>query len=108
MAKLNFDEPLCGCFQEWNSCLIVTFVPFGMSAIQAIAVDKAQGKGLVVPFLLSACIGPIGAAINRDQVRQAYSIEGNFCGGCCIHLWCGPCAVCQEYRQARRKEGKVH
>jgi Cys-rich protein (TIGR01571 family) len=106
MAKLIFDEPLFGCSQERTSCWVVALVPCGMPVIQAIAVDKAQGKGLVVPLLLG-CLGPIGAAINRARVRNAYGIEGTFCADFCIHLWCAPCSVCQEYRQALRKQGKV-
>ena len=106
-TKQSFDEPLCSCFDELTSCLVVTFVPFGGAVIQGMAVDKAQGKGLLIPLLLIAFLGPIGGAINRAQVRSAYGIEGNFCGDCCMHLWCGPCAICQEYRQALRKHGKV-
>lgn len=106
-TKLTFDEPLCGCFDEWTSFLVVAFVPCGGAIIQGLAVDKAQNKGAVIPILLSAFLGPIGAAINRAQVRNAYGVEGNFCGDCCIHLWCAPCAVCQEYRQSLRKQGKV-
>jgi Cys-rich protein (TIGR01571 family) len=106
-TKQTFDEPLFGCFDEWTSCLIVTCVPCGGPIIHGLAVDKAQSKGVVIPVILSACLGPIGAAINRAQVRNAYGVEGNFVGDCCTHLWCGPCAVCQEYRQALRKQGKV-
>jgi len=106
-AKVTFDEPLCGCFSDWTSCLIVTFVPFGDSIGQAMAVDNARSQGLIVPCLLSSFLLCIGGAINRAKVREAYEIQGNFCGDCCIHLWCRPCAICQEYRQALRKQGKV-
>jgi hypothetical protein len=27
-----------------------------------------------------------------------YSLEEDPCSDCCVHLWCSPCAVCQEVR----------
>lgn len=106
-AKTQMDEALFGCFEDWTSCLVVSCVPCGAPIMQALAVDKAQGKGFLIPLLLVAFVGCIGGALNRAQVRTAYNVEGNFIGDCCVHLWCAPCAICQEYRQANRKQGKV-
>ena len=32
----------------------------------------------------------------RKQIREKYSIEGDLRGDICTHLWCSPCALCQE------------
>ena len=32
----------------------------------------------------------------RKQLREKYAIEGNLRGDICTHMWCSPCALCQE------------
>lgn len=54
----------------------------------------ATGKELLVPFVLAALAGPIGAGINRGDIRKAFEIEGGFISDCLIHWCCAPCATC--------------
>ena len=51
-------------------------------------------------------LGPLAAFINfgalvgccvRGKLRAKYEIQGNSVADCCLHYWCGPCALCQEY-----------
>ncbi|KAB1212639.1 Protein PLANT CADMIUM RESISTANCE 9, partial [Morella rubra] len=37
--------------------------------------------------------------IFRSKLRGFYSLPEDPCGDCCVHCWCGPCALCQEYRE---------
>ncbi|CAG9335840.1 unnamed protein product [Blepharisma stoltei] len=100
----DFDEPLCGCLQDMFSCLIVFCVPCGGICIQAYSVDKATSSGMVCPFLWSCCLGCIGSAVNRGQIRQKYHIEGSFIMDCLISCFCGCCAATQEYREVMNRE----
>jgi hypothetical protein len=35
----------------------------------------------------------------RGRLRAKYAITGNCCTDCCVHYWCDPCAICQEYEE---------
>ena len=32
----------------------------------------------------------------RTRLREKYSIDGNLHADICTHIWCSPCALCQE------------
>lgn len=57
-------------------------------------------------------LGPLAALIHfgscyacgiRSQLRTKYGIDGSSMADCCIHYWCGPCAVCQEYEENKKR-----
>ncbi|KAL3716253.1 hypothetical protein ACJRO7_007936 [Eucalyptus globulus] len=37
----------------------------------------------------------------QTKLRGLYLIAGDQCGDCCVHLWCEPCAFCQEHRELK-------
>ncbi|KAI6675740.1 hypothetical protein NL676_003646 [Syzygium grande] len=39
----------------------------------------------------------------RTKLRGLYSIPGDQCGDCFVHLLCVPCALCQEYRELKNR-----
>ncbi|EFN58599.1 hypothetical protein CHLNCDRAFT_140784 [Chlorella variabilis] len=45
-------------------------------------------------FCLDCCL----AAPKRGRLRDNHALAPEPCGDCCVHCWCGPCAVCQEAR----------
>ncbi|CAG9313782.1 unnamed protein product [Blepharisma stoltei] len=102
----EFDEGLCACLSDLPSCLFVCFIPGGFCCLQAKAVDKATGEGLLVPYIFPCLTFCIGAAFNRGKIRNKYRIEGNFVTDCLIEWLCSLCAVTQEYREVNRREGK--
>lgn len=99
----HFHEELCGCCSNIPVCLWAMCVPGGICCMQASAVSKATHMGACVPYMLICCLGVIGAAINRGKIRQIYEIEGSCCNDCCTWIWCGPCAACQEYKEANNR-----
>jgi Cys-rich protein (TIGR01571 family) len=104
----GFQESLCGCFSNIPICLIVTFVPFGSCAVQAIAHDHATKEGIMaplIPIILTGCIGCccLGFAMNRGKIRIKYNLNGATCDDICTHYCCSPCAVCQEYREVKKR-----
>lgn len=103
---VDFDEGLCGCLSDITSCLIACLVPGGVCGIQAKAVNKATGEGMLVPFIFPCFTGCIGAAFNRGKIRDKYHLEGNYITDCLLEMLCPLCAVTQEYREVNRREGK--
>lgn len=103
----HFTEAVCGCTKDIKVCLWGCCVPCGSFCIQGKAIEKASdGKdGCFCPCLLAACLNCIGAGINRGTIRNKLKIEGGFCGDCCVHWFCGPCASCQEYREVQFRKG---
>ena len=100
----EWNEALCGCLKDICVCLAVLVCPGGYCCIQAISVSKATSDGCICPFICSMCFLCIGAAINRGKIRTRYIIPGSYCQDCILHLCCGPCAVCQEYREVANRE----
>ena len=103
----QFENRLCGCTDDATICVAAAILPCGCPIIQGKAVGKALGKGCAFPCVLYILLGCIGGAMNRAQIREVYEIEGSFVQDCCVHCWCTPCAVCQEYREVNyriRKE----
>mmetsp|Transcript_690 Transcript_690/g.1244 ORF Transcript_690/g.1244 Transcript_690/m.1244 type:complete len:110 (-) Transcript_690:4791-5120(-) len=100
----GWEQPLLGCLSDIGSCLVVLFCPGGYCYCQATSVSKATGEGCCIPYFCPIVLCCIGAAINRSKIRDRYLIDGGFCTDCITHLFCGPCAVCQEYREANHRE----
>lgn len=101
----SFDDPLCGCFSDICSCLVSCCLPLGVSCVQACAVDKSLDSGMCKSFIHPCILMCIGSAINRGKIRSKYMIEGSFVGDCLVSFFCSPCAVTQEYREVKRREG---
>ena len=101
----EWDEKLFGCFANIPVCLIAGCLPGGFCMVQAAAVDKAtKGEsGKLVPCLLVCALDFIGGALNRERIRKEFNIEGTIVNSLLIWLCCGPCASCQEYREAHGK-----
>lgn len=104
----DFQESLFACFSNCPICLIVSCVPCGCCIVQAIAYNKATKEGIGMPLLCQcACwsIGCwcIGMAINRGKIRTSFNINGGTLDDMCIHWCCSPCAVCQEYREVKKR-----
>ena len=100
---MAFQEDLFGCFSDIGSCLWGCLVPCGVVCLQAKAVDKITGNGMVVPCLLLLCLSCIGGAINRGTIRTKLGYKADFLCDCLIWCLCGPCAGCQEYREAKTR-----
>ena len=97
----DFNEPLCGCFNDCSSCLIGFCVPCGICYLQAKAVSDATGDGMGTPCLLRG-LCCIGAALNRGKIRSHFEYDGSFLGDCFIHWFCTFCASLQEYREVQK------
>ncbi|KAL8224420.1 hypothetical protein R6Q57_019895 [Mikania cordata] len=43
--------------------------------------------------------GCLFSCANRTKMRRQYGLPEEPTNDCCVHLCCGPCALCQEYRE---------
>lgn len=100
---MSFQEELFGCFSDMASCIWACCIPCGVICLQAKAVDMITGDGMVIPCLLTMCLSCIGGAINRGTIRTKLGIQGSFVSDCLLWWCCGPCAGCQEYREAKKR-----
>jgi len=39
----------------------------------------------------------------RSSMRAQYNLQESPCLDCCVHFWCGPCALCQEYKELEKR-----
>ena len=79
----HFDEELCGCRSDIQSCLI-GMIPGGEFCLQAAAINKIFKDGWAVPYLLDCFLLCIGGALNRGKIRNRFGIEGSFTKDCLI------------------------
>ena len=83
----------------------MSLFPGGCCYLQAVAVERAQDKGILAPCMLSCFLLSIGASINRGYIRERYLIDGSFLNDCLVWTFCTSCAATQEYREVNRREG---
>ncbi|KAL6762068.1 PLAC8 family-domain-containing protein [Haematococcus lacustris] len=50
------------------------------------------------------CFSCCFANKTRSTLRSKYGLPEDPCSDCCVHCWCNPCAMCQEYRELRSRE----
>jgi Cys-rich protein (TIGR01571 family) len=83
------------CF---SPCVCLSqLLPGGYCVVSGLAAGKAREESCVGWYFCPLLLLCYGGAYNRDLIRERLQLEGN-CGlYVCIHMWCGPCAVCQEY-----------
>lgn len=65
----------------------------------------ATKEGMITPCILIGCCGAFGAACNRQKIREKYSYDGSYISDLAVSCCCGCCAVVQETREVRSREG---
>lgn len=79
-----------------------------MQAIDAKISDPKTPNAAIIACLCAWCLSCIGAGYNRQKIRVAYGIEGNFAIDCLLHCFCGVCAVTQEWMTVMKKTHNEH
>ncbi|CAG9311547.1 unnamed protein product [Blepharisma stoltei] len=95
----QWKRGMCDCCQAIPACYLATFC--GIPFLQGIAhFEMNGGRGGGTACLLSTLLGPCGAAINRQAVRNKYGISGNCCLECLLYTCgMGVCMATQEYQE---------
>ncbi|ONM62335.1 cell number regulator 4 isoform X1 [Zea mays] len=103
---------LCGCFSDCKSCclsFLCPCIPFGQVAE---VLDKGMTScglaGLLYCLLLHAGVAVVPChciytCTYRRKLRAAYDLPPEPCADCCVHMWCGPCAISQMYRELKNR-----
>ncbi|XP_021316082.1 cell number regulator 11 isoform X2 [Sorghum bicolor] len=100
---------LCDCFGDFNTfagCL--TFwcpcVTFGRTAeiVDRGSISCCMNGTLYYLLATIGCQWLYGCT-KRSSMRTQYNLQESPCLDCCVHFWCGPCALCQEYRELEKR-----
>lgn len=70
----------------------------------------ACGRACAVHAILG-CYTGFGCLISclyRAKMRKQYMLKKSPCEDCLVHLFCGSCALCQEYRELHNRGYDKH
>jgi len=104
----DFQEGLCGCFSDIESCLCSCFCP----CVQIGRNWEAIGEGECLTCGLIYCavqvftgLGCIVHMMERGKVRAKYGMEENAVMDLLCAWCCGCCAMAQEAREIKARGG---
>ncbi|KAM0851081.1 hypothetical protein ACQ4PT_052659 [Festuca glaucescens] len=89
LTNASWTTGLCGCCDDAGSCCLTFFCP--CVAFGRIAEIVDQGA----TCLYSCCY--------CSRLRGQYALKEKPCADCCVHWFCEPCALCQEYRELKNR-----
>ncbi|XP_078166367.1 protein PLANT CADMIUM RESISTANCE 2-like [Carex rostrata] len=112
-GTMPWSTGLCHCFDDPRNCCVTCWCPcvtFGQIAEIVDRGSSACGTNGALYMLIMCVTGCpcLFSCFYRAKMRSQYSIKEGPCGGpcggdCCIHCFCEPCALCQEYRELKRR-----
>ncbi|KAG1656460.1 hypothetical protein FOA52_005891 [Chlamydomonas sp. UWO 241] len=99
----HFRDSLFGCFNDMATCCLGCWCPCYLYGKNA---ENIKQDGFLLHCFLWFCLTPCAPCFfankTRRQIRDKYGImEPEPCGDCCVHCFCGHCAICQEARQLK-------
>ncbi|PAA46916.1 hypothetical protein BOX15_Mlig033169g1 [Macrostomum lignano] len=94
----EFQNGLCGCFNDCGLCVITYFVPCYTFGKNAEAVGQSCVLcGLGMFFGFAICLGPF----IRGKIREKQGIDGSCCGDVLTWWFCSFCALMQEAQEVK-------
>ncbi|KAJ4794194.1 Protein PLANT CADMIUM RESISTANCE 2 [Rhynchospora pubera] len=107
-ATMPWSTGLCHCFDDPRNCCVTCWCPcvtFGQIAEIVDRGSSACGTNGALYMLIMCVTGCacLFSCFYRAKMRSQYSLKEAPCGDCCIHCFCEPCALCQEYRELKRR-----
>uniref|UniRef100_A0A453T8V9 Uncharacterized protein n=1 Tax=Aegilops tauschii subsp. strangulata TaxID=200361 RepID=A0A453T8V9_AEGTS len=94
---------LCICAAGCLTCFCPC-VAFGRIAH---IVDKGTSsccvRGTAYMLLAWVGLGCLCSCCYRSRMREQYGLKEKPCADCCVHFFCDPCALCQEYRELKSR-----
>ncbi|XP_028769573.1 cell number regulator 7-like [Neltuma alba] len=61
------------------------------------------GQGMVYGLLMMVQCQWVYSCMYREKVRAKYGLPAEPCCDCCVHFWCGSCALCQEHAELKAR-----
>ncbi|AQK68557.1 Protein PLANT CADMIUM RESISTANCE 11 [Zea mays] len=98
---------LCDCFGDLHTCCLTLWCPCVTFGRTAEIVDRGS-TSCCMSGTLYYLLSTIGwqwlyGCAKRSSMRSQYSLRESPCMDCCVHFWCGPCALCQEYTELQKR-----
>ncbi|EHA8586532.1 Cell number regulator 10 [Cocos nucifera] len=99
---------LCECFDDCGNCCITFFCPCITFGQIVEIVDKgstscgASGALYALIMWVTGC-ACLYSCFYRTKLRAQYSLQESPCNDCLVHCCCETCALCQEYRELKRR-----
>uniref|UniRef100_A0A7S0WF14 Uncharacterized protein n=1 Tax=Chlamydomonas leiostraca TaxID=1034604 RepID=A0A7S0WF14_9CHLO len=100
-----WSTSMWACCDDWFICCITNGSP---SIMYGENYRKLHGSGFCSACCLyywCSCFACCFANTTRANIRAKYNLPEEPCGDCCVHYFCSPCALCQEARELRKREG---
>ncbi|XP_060193608.1 cell number regulator 2-like [Lycium barbarum] len=98
---------LCHCFDDPANCLVTCVCPcitFGqISEILNKGTTSCAGRGALYGLLGLTGFPSLYSCFYRSKMRGQYDLEEAPCVDCLVHVFCEPCALCQEYRELKNR-----
>ncbi|XP_060200919.1 protein PLANT CADMIUM RESISTANCE 3-like [Lycium barbarum] len=94
-----YDVP--NCFITWF-CPCITFGRIAEIVDQGTPSCCASGALYFLIQAFTGC-GFIYSSFYRTKIRKQYNLSESASGDCLLHLCCGSCALCQEYRELKHR-----
>ncbi|XWS34458.1 hypothetical protein CRYUN_Cryun21dG0040200 [Craigia yunnanensis] len=102
-GNFPWSTGLFDCFSDVPNCCITCCCPCITFGKIAEIIDQQScfrgACGTLYAFCLFTGCACIYSSSYRSRLRDRYMLEASPCGDCCVHFFCEPCALCQEYRQ---------
>ncbi|KAJ3679685.1 hypothetical protein LUZ60_017696 [Juncus effusus] len=105
---MPWSTGLCHCYDDINNCCITCWCPcitFGQIAEIVDRGSSACGVNGALYMLIMCITGCqcFYSCFYRAKMRSQYSLKEGPCADCCVHCFCEHCALCQEYRELKRR-----
>ncbi|KAF0928988.1 hypothetical protein E2562_011076 [Oryza meyeriana var. granulata] len=99
---------LCDCFDDCGNCCVTWLCPcitFGQIAeiIDRGSTSCGTSGALYALVMLLTCCHCVYSCFYRAKMRAQYGLQERPCADCCVHFCCEPCALCQEYRELKKR-----
>lgn len=104
IPQTSWSSGLCDCCIDIPNCCLTCWCPCIIFGQMAEIVDKGSiscgvhGTIYALINILTGC-GCLYSCIYRTKMRRQQGLPEAPSNDCCIHFCCGPCALCQEYRE---------
>ncbi|CAI0400930.1 unnamed protein product [Linum tenue] len=99
---------LFGCCEDPGSCVKTSCCPCITFGQNAVILDRNDTtcfpSGLLFCLLAQIGVACLYSYPYRHRLREQYGLPEQPCGDCILHWCCGPCAVCQEYRELNNRD----
>ncbi|KAF8653030.1 hypothetical protein HU200_062468 [Digitaria exilis] len=96
------------CFDDCGNCCVTCLCPCITFGQVAEIVDRGStscgtsGALYTLIMLLTGC-QCVFSCFYRAKMRAQYGLQESPCADCCVHWCCECCALCQEYRELKKR-----